>query len=63
MNTAIRDIVGKQIERVVKEADRSPTSQVFLVFNDGTYYELYCCDGVIKGAGRLYPSGLYEAKR
>lgn len=64
VKTAILEIVGKKIARVVvKEADRSPKSQVFLVFTDGTYYELYCCDSDIRGAGGLQTGGLYEAKR
>ncbi len=41
----IKDIVGKKIKGVVvKESyslNRSPRSQVFLLFSDDTYYEFY----------------------
>jgi hypothetical protein len=39
---AMSHIVGKTISGViVKEGDETPRSQVFLLFTDGTYYELY----------------------
>ncbi|MGE0594655.1 MAG: hypothetical protein AB7G23_08975 [Vicinamibacterales bacterium] len=63
MKDAIRDIVGKSIAGVVvKESDRPPRRQVFLVFSDGTYYELYSGSGDIKGAGGIDTGGL-EAVR
>jgi hypothetical protein len=38
----IRKLVGKRIDGiVVAKHDRTPKNQVFLIFNDGTYYELY----------------------
>ena len=38
-------VVGKQISGVIiSKHDDSPRDQVFLVFNDGTYYELYGSD-------------------
>ncbi len=62
MKNAIRDIVGKTITGVVvKASDRAPRSQVFLVFSDGTYYELYSVSD-IKGAGGIDTGGL-EAVR
>lgn len=64
MKGAIRGIIGKEIEHVlVKAGPGSPRSQVFLVFTDGTYYELYCCDDEIRGAGGLDPGGLEAARR
>jgi hypothetical protein len=49
MSSALSHIVGKTISGViVKEGDRTPRSQVFLLFTDGTYYELYS-DSRIQG--------------
>ncbi len=59
MNTVIKDIVGKTIKGiVVKESvKKNPTSQVFLLFHDDTYYELYC-DSVINGAKGINKGGM-----
>ncbi|HWE42942.1 MAG TPA: hypothetical protein VG432_10570 [Gemmatimonadaceae bacterium] len=60
---AVADIIGKTIEHiVVKEGDRQPRSQVFLVFTDGSYYEFYSATGAIVGAGGLDVGGI-EAVR
>ena len=43
--------LGKRIcGAVVKEGDRMPRMQVFLIFDDDTYYELYS-DSIIFGTG------------
>lgn len=42
MKDEIRQILGKTISGViVKKREEHPRSQVFLVFSDGTYYELH----------------------
>lgn len=42
MRNAIKCVVGKTISGVVfREGAKSPEAQVFLVFDDGTYYEIY----------------------
>lgn len=39
---AFQHVVGKRIQGVVvAERDSAPHTQVFLIFEDGTYYELY----------------------
>ena len=56
MKDEIRLIVGKKIGAVVVAEGRrdSPKSQVFLVFNDATTYELY---GDVQGASGLDRGG------
>jgi len=55
MKSGIKQIIGKIISGViVKESGGSPRQQVFLIFNDGTYFELYgnsitCCSGLNGG--------------
>ncbi len=53
MKDAIRGIVGKKITGViVKEREaRNPLSQVYIIFSDDTYYELYCPNSTICGIG------------
>jgi len=47
LKAAVADIIGKTIKHiVVKEGDRQPRSQVFLVFTDGSYYELCKAHGL-----------------
>lgn len=42
MKPHIAKIIGKTIVNVVvAEADRNPKQQVYLVFTDGTHFELY----------------------
>jgi hypothetical protein len=42
MREEISEIVGKRIIGVVaKKQSKAPRTQVFLMFNDGTYIELY----------------------
>ena len=55
----IREILGRRIVGVVvKEASKDPRSQVFLVFDDETYYEFY--GDAIRGTGGVNRGG-YEA--
>ena len=52
MKNGLRYIIGKRIAGVaVAESDRAPRHQVFLLFADGTCFELYgdsftCCSGL-----------------
>lgn len=56
MKSGVRDIVGRRITGIiVKEASKTPRTQLFLVFDDGTYFEFYstediqACGGVDQG--------------
>lgn len=51
MSDAFEKILGKTISGVCVRRNKSnPIGQVFLVFNDDTYFELYSYE-YIKGAG------------
>lgn len=43
MKSHIRKIIGKTIEKVIVAEDpqRNPREQVYLLFTDGTHFELY----------------------
>jgi hypothetical protein len=63
MKPEIGLIVGKRIAGVVvKQWDRSPRSQIFLVFDDETSYELYS-NAAISGISGLNFGGLNWVKR
>jgi hypothetical protein len=48
MKRGLEQIVGKTIAHVlVKERGGTPQSQLFLLFTDGTYYEVYSTEGNI----------------
>lgn len=56
MKSGISEIVGKTIKGVVVNTRNrnTPREQVFLIFDDGTYFEFYgkefsCAGGVDKG--------------
>ncbi|MBI5611906.1 MAG: hypothetical protein HY942_02375 [Gammaproteobacteria bacterium] len=52
MKDGAQEILGKTIKGIViKTGDKSPKSQLFLVFDDGTYYEFYSLDDVIQVTG------------
>jgi len=54
MKPSAYKILGKKIRAVVaKRHPRSPKSQVFLVFDDGSSFEIYSSDGGISFAGHL----------
>jgi hypothetical protein len=42
---------------------RTPTSQVFLVFSDHTYFELYSNAGAITSTSSLSPGGMPEVRK
>jgi hypothetical protein len=51
LKEALPQLLGKRIcGAVVKEGDRMPRMQVFLIFDDDTYYEMYT-DSSIFGTG------------
>ncbi|NIU21955.1 MAG: hypothetical protein GWN79_24160, partial [Actinobacteria bacterium] len=52
MAGAFDQIVGKTVDEVIfKDNPSNPRQQVFLVFDDGTYFEIYGGEGdPIKGA-------------
>ncbi len=47
-------VVGKTIAEVVVVQGTSPRSQLFLLFTDGTYYELYS-EAQIDGGTAVHP--------
>lgn len=56
MKDGFKEIVGRQIAAVVvaRGARRPPAQQVFLLFTDGTRFEIYgepftCCSGLDRG--------------
>ena len=46
---------------IVTEGAKAPQSQVFFVFSDNTYYELYCSMN-ISGAGGIDKGGMQAAR-
>ena len=60
----VRYIIGKTIKAVlVADNTRQPMRQVFLVFNDNTYYEFFSPDGQLGFTGGPYPGGVADAER
>ena len=56
MKDGFREILGRQIAGVVvaNGEQRAPGNQVFLLFTDGTHFEMYgkaftCCAGIDRG--------------
>lgn len=64
----IEEITGKTIERVIVKRKKGPEKgigfgmQVFLLFTDHTYYELFS-DWLIGFTGRVYEGGREEVLR
>jgi hypothetical protein len=57
-----RQLVGKTIAHVIVKEGRNPSEQLFLVFTDGSYYEMFTmCDSFV-GASSLGSGGV-EAVR
>ena len=55
LKDGLSQLLGKRIcGAVVKEGDRLPRMQVFLIFDDDTYYEVYT-DSMIYGTGGVVP--------
>lgn len=59
MKNAIRQILGKTISGVIvkRNSQGNPSSQVFLLFDDDTHYELYADGADISGAGGVDAGG------
>ena len=61
MNSEIRKVlpqlVGKTISHIVMKEGSGPAAQLFLVFDDGSYYEFYS-DAPIDGAGAVERGGV-----
>ena len=64
MNDHIRKIVGKKIKGVVvKESNEdSPMMQIFLIFADGYYFEIYNSSGQLTWTKGLDRGGLPEVR-
>lgn len=63
LKEALPQLLGKRIcGAVVKQGDRSPRMQVFLVFDDDTYYEFYT-DSTIFGAGGVDRGGIEHVRQ
>jgi len=66
IENAISEILGKTITGVIVKRDahyRSPVSQVFLVFSNHTYFELYSDTGDITSTSSLTPGGMPEVRK
>jgi len=64
MRGAAPGIVGKTIAHVVvTKRPGTPTSQLFLVFTDGTYYEFFCPLGDLEGASAIDAGDLADVRR
>jgi hypothetical protein len=64
VKSSIQQIVGKTISGVIaaERASPWPKSQLFLVFDDGTYYEIYSGEGRIAGTSGCIRGGANGAK-
>lgn len=62
MQRDMASIVGRRIKGVVvKERRREPHSQVFLIFDDGTYYEFYS-SSMINGTSDVSEGGVEQVR-
>jgi hypothetical protein len=60
MKDGVRQVIGKTISSVVVgKSKHDPQVQVFLVFDDGTYFEFWGAH--FRGAGRVDRGGVQEA--
>ncbi len=58
--SAVQDIIGKKVEHVIIcENDRQPEQQLFLVFSDDTYIEIY--GSSFSSGSNVYSGGLVAA--
>ena len=64
MKTELERIVGRRISGVIVKAARDPKSRprssLFLLFDDGTYYEFYASDDSITATGGVDRGGIHE---
>lgn len=61
MKSGIKEILGKRVRGVVVKESKgnAPASSVFLIFDDGTYFELW---GDVHGAGGVDRGGEQEVR-
>ena len=64
MNDHIREIVGRTIKGVVvkESSEDSPSMQIFLVFSDGYYFEIYNSYGQLAWTKGLNTGGMPEVR-
>lgn len=63
LKDSLPQLLGKRIcGAVIKEGDCMPRMQVFLVFDDDTYYEIYA-DSMIYGAGGIDNGGIENVRQ
>ena len=63
LKKALPELLGKRIcGAVVKKSDRWPQMQVFLVFDDDTYYEFYT-DSAIFGTSGVDRGGIDHVRQ
>ena len=63
LKDGLPQLLGKRIcGAVVKEGDRLPRMQVFLIFDDDTYYEIYT-DSTIYGTGAVDRGGIEHVRQ
>jgi hypothetical protein len=66
VKTGFAQIVGRRISGVIfKQAlyPKQPESQLFLLFDDGTYYEFYASRDLISQTGGVDKGGIEEVRR
>lgn len=66
MNDGIRKILGKRITGVIGREDfgsSGPEVQLALVFDDGTWYEIWCSNAPMGVASDLDRGGFEDARR
>ncbi len=62
MRGKFEDLLGRRIKGVVvKESQRHPENQVFLLFSDGTYFEFYGAS--MRGANGICWGDLESVRR
>ncbi len=63
MKSSVGQVVGKRIVGVIakqaRDSDKTPASSLFLLFEDGTYFELW---GNVHAAGGVDPGGPEEVR-
>ncbi|RLE19765.1 MAG: hypothetical protein DRJ65_19675 [Acidobacteria bacterium] len=63
IKTAAKGIVGKTISGlVVKEGPTGPKSQVYLIFDDNTYFEFFSSSYWIQSGSQICPGGIDEVR-
>lgn len=64
MKDGAQEMLGRTIKGVViKQGESTPRSMLFLVFEDGTYFEFYSYDGEISPTGGINCGTLEDVRR